>query len=144
MLTVLAACGSSQLVKENTKVTFSYQGIGDYGHVAGQQTIVFDLPENDLYLALAGMKKGESKTITYTDIEHLHDDDLIYYYPTSLLEELGLASSIGSTLEISGNTVVVADVISEGGIEKAVLDRNALETIFPGEYQINILAVQKI
>lgn len=142
MITVLAACGWSKVVKENSKVTFSYFWQGELSALSGQQTIVFDLPENELYQALAGMKKWETKTIAYTDIENRHDINLIYKYPLHLLQELWLPTTIGATFDISGESVVIADIISEEGIEKAVLDRNAPETIFPGEFAITILSIK--
>lgn len=146
--TLLAACTPSapQTLSSEYTIDYSYlvrDPISNEVVLSGvMQEQTFSPQTAEIFELFSGAKKDESRTLTTRDPLHQHDPSRVQKFPTLILNEMGIESGDGSTLMIDDQSYTLVDVISEDGVEKAVLDPNPLHTLQTMDWEFTLTQIK--
>lgn len=95
-----------------------------------------------VFSALSGAKKWESKTALLKDPLSLHDDSLVQKMPTMLLTQMNTDTTVWTVVTLDDTTYTITSIINEEGVEKAVLDPNPAYTIQEQNWTFTVETLQ--
>lgn len=146
MMLLLWGCMDPDTVEPNAKVSFSYLASNpetmEVIASGTQKDLLLDFTGSALYQLLEGAKKDEIRTWILTDPFSQHDEDLVQKQTTLVLNEMGVPLEIGETIEVAGKPAILSQIVSEDGVEQAVLDSNPVETVMPLEWKVTIMEIK--
>lgn len=55
---------------------------------------------------------------------------------------MGIPLELGEIVEVEGKPTVISQIVTENGVEQAVLDANPVETVMPLEWKFTVTDIK--
>lgn len=142
MMILLWGCIKNSTITPDAKVSLSYiVSIPESEEVIAsgeQKDVLLHFTGSALFELLSGAKKGEIRSGILQDPLLQHEANKEKKQPTIVLQEIGIPLTVGESIHLDKEEYIITNIISENGVEQAVLDSNPRETIFPMHWEITI------